>query len=187
VSGTYGPWGQWYATVVDANNFTLNGSGTNGSSGTGGYFTTTQQYQFTPMSSIDLANQGLDGQPTSYLQVYLWENQRFFFRGANQQQQLRITYWASGTPPANTSTVINIDNCIDFLANATAYKACMSLGWEEFAETFRQCAYGDGTQGAGLIGDFVNFQVRQLQKGPLRRLLPFRPKKSKFGSWVPSI
>ena len=184
VASTYGPWGQWFVTRTDANNFTLNGSGTNGAAGTGGYFTVPNSQNWSTMQSVDFLG-NLDGVPTQFLQGYLWENQRFYFRGSNGVQQLRITYWASGAPPTNTNTVINIDNCIDFLANATAYSACYALGWEDAASHFYSVAYGDGTQGSGLIGDFVAFQVRQLQRGPVRRQLPFRDKRSRWGGFFP--
>jgi hypothetical protein len=182
IAGTTAPWGQWFVTVTDANNYTLNGSASDGGSGTGGYATIPNNLQFTQVIPIDGPNQGLDGQVTNSLQVYLWQNQQMLFRGCTETQQLRITYWASGNLPANTATVINIDNSIDFLSYATAYGAAQSSGWKELADTLFQMAYGDPTKSTGLLADFCAFQTRSLQRGPQRRQLPFRGKRSRYGS-----
>lgn len=185
VAGTTAPWGVWFATVIDTDHFSINGSMADGSTGTGGYFTVPNNLQFTQVIPIDLADQGLDGNITSSLQVYLWQNQQFMFRGASEAQQLRVTYWCSGNPPTNTATVINIDNSVDCLAYSTAASAAQASGWRELSDTLMAQVYGPpGSQGIGLLADFLNLQVRQMQKGPQRRQLPFRAKRSRFGSYI---
>lgn len=186
VSGTAAPWGRWFVTVVDSNNFTLNGSSGDGTTGTGGNFTPWSQQAFQEVVPLDLSSQGMDGVPTSYLGVYLWINEQLTFPGATGTQQLRITYWASGTPPTNANTVIGIDNCIDFLSVATAANAARANGWDDLSDRLDTKSYGAGGESCtgGLIGDFIKIQVSTLQRGPQRRRLPFRYKRSRFGSYV---
>lgn len=185
VAGTAAPWGNWFATIVDANNFTLNGSMTDGAAGTGGFATLQSQTQFTPVNPIDLAIQGLDGQPQSSLDDYLWIDEQMQFRGCVNTQELRITYWASGTPPTNTSLNINIDNCIDFLSVATAANAAYANGWSTRGDELYAKAYGTaGDNSGGLLGKFVAIQVAQMQRGPTRRRGPFRPRRTRFGDAI---
>jgi hypothetical protein len=187
VFGTPAPWGNWFVTVIDANNFSLNGSQSDGNAGTGGYFTAQSLQQFVPVDPIDMAIQGIDGQPQQYLGVYLWNNEQLQFRGAVGTQQLRITYWASGSPPTNTGTTIGIDNCIDFLACATAANAARAEGFFQLADMLKSTAFGQ-TQEAncvgGLLGDFLKIQVLTLQRGPQRRTRPFRDKVTRFGNYL---
>lgn len=186
VPGTTAPWGVWFATVIDSSHFSLNGSYGDGTVGTsGGYFTIPNNLKFTTVLPIDLAQQGLDGDITSSLQVYLWQNQQFMFRGCTESQQLRITYWASGVAPTNTATIIGIDNSIDILATATAYGAAQASGWTELADKLYARVYGLPVQpGTGLMSEWVAEQVKMLQRGPQRRQLPFRAKRSRFGSYI---
>jgi len=186
VVSTTAPLGRWFATIIDANSFSLNGS-VGDVAGTGGTFTPWSQLQFVPVAPLDLADQGLDGVPQQALGVYLWANEQLQFRGATQPVQLRLTYWASGTAPTVAGTVINIDNCIDFLATATAASAAGSKAWCAMADQLKFTAFGQ-TQEAndvgGLLGDFVRIQVLTMQRGPQRRQLPFREKRSKFGTYI---
>lgn len=187
VIGTPAPWGNWYVTVVDANSFSLNGSQTDGNAGTGGYFTPQSLQQFVPVDPIDMAIQGIDGQPQQYLGVYLWNSEQLQFRGAVGVQQLRITYWASGSPPSNTGTTIGIDNCIDFLACATAANAARAAGFFQLADQLKSTAFGQ-TQEAncvgGLLGEFIKIQVLTMQRGPQRRNRPFRDHVTRFGNYL---
>lgn len=185
VSGTFAPWGKYYATIVDANHFTLNGSMSDGNAGTGGTFTLWTQQRFSEVQGQDLDLQGLDGQPTQYLGVYIWRDEQFNFIGATGTQQLRVTYWASGSPPVNDQTTIGIDDSIDFLACMTASTSARSLGFYDLAERLKADALGPdpGVMG-GLLLDFVNLQIRQMQRDPQRRRLPFRDRRSRWGNWI---
>lgn len=190
ISGTTGssaPWGRWFVTIVDANNFTLNGSTGDGSAGTGGTFTAWSQLQFYQVIPLDVDAQGLDGVPQQYLANYVWAEERLQFRGAIGTQQLRITYWASGSPPTNSALNINIDNCIDFLACATAANAAHANGWDDMAATLTTKAYGPSQEAygnAGLLGDFIKIQVSTMQRGPQRRQQAFRQKRPRFWAGV---
>lgn len=187
VIGTTAPWGNWFVTVIDNNQFSLNGSATDGAAGAGGSFTTASQQQYVEVLPVDLAFQGLDGIPQQYLGNYLWINEQIQFRGSVGTQQLRITYWASGSPPTSANTTINIDNCIDFLACATAANAARANSWFQLADQLKFTAYGQAQEAAGnggLLGEFVKIQVLTLQRGPQRRRLPFRDKRSRYGSAI---
>ena len=186
VLGTNAPWGQWFIVVVDANNFTLNGSATDGVVGTGGIATVSSVLQFYPMEPVDFAAAGLDGEPTQYLGIYVWQNEQILLRGCTENQQIRITYQSSGTPPTNPNQVIGIDNCIDFLACATAANAARAKTWFQLADQLKFTAYGstqEANGSGGLLGDFILIQVKMLQRTQRRRL-PFRNKISRWGNYV---
>lgn len=185
ILGTYAPWGLWYVVVIDADHVSLTGSMGDGTAGTGGYLTVPNNLAFTEVLPIDLPNQGLDGTPTTSLGVYLWQNQNFMFRGATSNRQLRITYWASGIAPTNSATVIAIDNSIDVLSYATAYGAAQASGWKELADTLYIRVYGrPDIIGSGLLADYTAQSVKMLQRGPQRRMLPFRPQRNKWGGTI---
>lgn len=189
VSGntSFATWGRWFATVIDANTYSLNGSVAGGAVGTGGTFTPWSQQQFVLMQPLDSPSQGLDGIPQTYLQNYVWANEQLQFRGCANAQQLRITYWASGAPPVIAASQINIDDAIDVLACATAANAARALGWDSLAESLKFTAYGREQEAnglGGLLGEFVKIQVSTMQRGPLRRQLPFRGRKARYGTAI---
>lgn len=184
VAGTLGPWGRYFATIINANSFSLNGSASDGTGGTGGTFTPWSQLPFIPMVPVDFEAQGLDGVPQTYLGTYMWSNEQLQFIGASGIQQLRITYWASGAPPTNNSTVINIDNCIDVMACLTAANFALPR-WPVISATLFDMALGPDRQADGvdgLLGDFIKIQVSTMQRGPSRRIQPFRDKISRWGN-----
>ena len=189
VLGTTAPWGNWGATVTGTSTFTLNGSMTDGAAGgTQGNFYAASTVQWNEVLPGDLANV-LDGQQQQYLTNYVWMNEQLMFRGAVQNEMLRITYYASGNPPTNPSTNINIDNCRDLLAFATAANAAQAVGWNSQSDRFSLKAYNRtaGPQGAedgGLLGVFRNIQVMAMQRGPNRRHEPFRDHRTRFGNYV---
>lgn len=177
VTGTFAPWGKWFATIVDANNFTLNGSVAGGVAGAGGTFTPWSQLAFRELQPLDMDAQGMDGIPQQYLGVYRWYDERLNFRGATGIQQLRMMYWASGAPPTLASTVIGIDDLIDFLACATAANAARAVGWYDLASQLKETAYGSNQEAdasGGLLGEFIKIQVLTMQRGPQRRARAFR-------------
>ncbi len=185
VTLTMEPWGNWFATITSPTSFTLNGSMA-GTVGLGGLFYAQSTQQFWPVAPIDLPNQGLDGNVQTVIDTYLWANSQFHFRGANTDTELRITYYASGDPPTANTTVINVDDCLDFLAVATASFAALSNGWASMAASLDEQAYGGPNEDrrGGLMGKFMNIQVLANQRGQQRRGLPFRDKRSKFGTYV---
>lgn len=186
VIGTSAPWGNWFVTVIDANTFSLNGSASDGISGTGGFFYPASTQEFSEVQPIDLSAGGLDGQISSVLGVYLWINEMLQFRGATTAIELRITYYASGTAPTNPNYVINIDNCRDFLSIATAANCARAKQWFSMADTLRNKAYGDPShpEEPSLIDLFYAAQVMADQRGPARRQGPFRNRRYRFGTYL---
>jgi hypothetical protein len=186
VANTSAPWGRWFGTVFDANNIDLNGS-VGDVVGSGGTLTPWSQLRFFEVTPLDLDAQGLDGLPQQYLSNYVWAEERLQFRGAIGTQQLRITYQASGSPPTIPSANINIDNCLDFLACATAANAARANGWDEMADQLKTTAFGP-TGGedcsGGLRGEFIKIQVATMQRGPQRRRQAFRNKRPRCWAGV---
>lgn len=184
VSGTQAPWGNWYVTVVDANHFTLNGSMSDGVAGTGGFFYPMSSQQFTEVQPIDLSAGGLDGQASQVLGCYLWINEMLQFRGATSAIQLRITYYASGTAPTDPNYIITIDDCRDFLAVATAANCAKAKQWWVMADNLKARAYGDPQypEEQSLLDLFYAKQVMSAQRGPSRRQLAFRDRRTRYGT-----
>lgn len=183
---TAAPWGNWFATIINANSFSLNGSASDGIVGTTGSFYPQSTLPFSEVDPIDISAAGLDGPPQAVLGVYLWIDEMLQFRGATGPIQLRITYYASGTPPTNPNYSINIDNARDFLGVATAANAALSRGWIQVAEALRNRAYGDPShpEQTSLIDLFYLGQVLANQRGPQRRQGPFRNKRYRYGTYL---
>lgn len=176
VANTQSPWGRWYATVSTPNIFSLNGSVSDGVSGTGGIVTTSAD-KFTDLKAVtrlderDISDRLLD---------YVWEESVFRFRGASATRQLRVTYIASGNPPTNTSTNLAIDDCLNFLGCRTAGLAAMAKGWNTMADRLNKMALGermDPYDPGGFLRSFIHLQVLNLQRKQYRRG-PFRIKRS---------
>jgi hypothetical protein len=182
-SGTTAPWGRWMITVTDANNFLLNGSYSDGVAGTGGTAVLQSVMSFTGIAIVDKLPDQFP--PQVALGYTMWENQVFKFNGASEAREIRLSYWSSGTPITTPNMDLGVDNCIDFLANATIGWACRSKGYTAMADSFLQTAFGpDGDSGrSGLLGLFMNIQVLVLQATP-RRPRPFREPRSRWGNYV---
>lgn len=163
VAGTMDPWGRWFATIVDTNNFTLNGSISNGATGTGGTWSTSGEnfVDMLPMSRVS------DHAVSSSLIDYDWENSVILFRGANVLRQLRLIYNASGTAPTNANTIILVDNCQNFLETATAAYLADSRGWYQRADRLFQQAFGpngEADSSGGMLRDLIAPTVLEKQK-----------------------
>ena len=185
VSGSFAPWGDWFVTVTGANTFSLNGSASDGVAGTGGFFYVENLLPFTEVVPTDYVAT-LDGSPNTTLGNYLWANNRLQFRGSSVATQLRITYYASGSAPTNPNYTIPIDNCRDFLSTATAANAARGKGWKQLYEDLRNKAYGDPShpEELSLIDLFYMGQVMADQRGPSRRQVPFRNRRTRFGTYL---
>lgn len=186
VVGTLAPWGHWFGQVVNTTSFLLNGSASDGLAGTGGFWHPTPGTNYTEVRSIDLAYQGLDGPPGPNFGVFLWGNGVLRLRASSNNIELRLTYYASGAPPSNPNYIIQIDGCRDFLSKATAANAAASRNWTSRAQELRNEAYGDPShpETPSLLDLFVSSQVLAQQRGPIRRQLPFRTKRSRFGNYL---
>lgn len=185
VAGTAAPWGNWFATITNATQFTLNGSASDGLAGTGGAFYPENDMSYTEVFNSDFVS-ALDGFPQETLGNYCWQNGRLLFRGATGNIELRISYYASGSAPTNPNYVIWIDDCRDFLSTATASNAARAKGWRSVAEDLRNKAYGDPShpEETSLIDLFFARQVLADQRGPARRQRPFRDRRYKWGAYL---
>jgi len=164
VASTFAPWGRWFWTNVSTTTGTLNGSVSDGVAVTGGYLVTTSN-RFVPMAPR--RDEWTDRPLSNRLMDWGWQDNVFQFRGANQDAQIHCYYWASGTPPTNVNTTLNIDDCMAFLATRVAGLAAESRGWYTMADRLNIRALGpkgeaDGS--GGLLRAFLNLQVQNLQR-----------------------
>lgn len=178
VANTQAPWGRWFITKIDNNNFTLNGSITDGTAGSGGFASTSAQ-KFVPMNALDSLT---DRDLSDYLRDYVWEENVLKFRGATQDAQIRVTYIASGSPPQNPNTTIGIDDALNFLGCYTAALAAGAKTFNSIADRLMRLALGTNPErdgSGGYLRDFTNNQVKKMQRTQRRRR-PFRKKRSQF-------
>ena len=179
VNGTQAPWGRWFVTVIDDDNFTLNGSISDTLAGTGGFAST----GFEKFTDVDFLDRLTDRDISDHLQDVVWEENVLKFRGANQMAQLQMSYWASGNAPTVPGITIGIDNCLTFLSCYTASLACRAKGWYQMADALKDSALGPGADGTkGYLRDFINLQVKKMQRTQRRRG-PFRRKRFTTDSW----
>jgi hypothetical protein len=173
VQGTTSPWGRWFVSIVSPTVFILNYSVSDGNPGTGGTVCWSNEH-FTDVDAIDRIH---DTDLSDKLRDYVWEEGVFKFRGATTNRQLRITYRASGNPPALVNQKLGIDNCLNFLGTRTASFVAYAKGWYDQAQILKAEALGAGGEvGApgGFLGVFLRAQINathreQRQRGLFRR------------------
>lgn len=175
--------GEWNATVVDADHFSLNGSTASGAYTSGGYVMS---------SSVDFAKMDpADDLPPAQvasdrLRWWRWKQDRFWFNPANNARQIRIVYTASG-PATPASGSIGIDNCRSFLAWRTASVAAMTRAEASVVQDMKFEAFGPSLQADGTGGALRSLLLPMLlekQKRP-KRSGPFRPRRNQItrGIW----
>jgi hypothetical protein len=177
VLGTYSPWGIWSYTITSPTVIQLIGSVSDGVAGSGGIASIASQLRFTEVIPGNQPSQVVDGVAGQTLGSYLWMNEQLIFHPCVNTQQLRITYWSSGTPPILTNQVIGIDDCLDLVACITAASFAAAQGWSERSQSLYQKAYGAGEgpeEIGGLMYEFINLQVKTQQRGPQIRRGAFR-------------
>lgn len=187
VSGTTAPWGFFGFTVVDGSRISLNGSASDGNTGTGGTMTLNSTLRWSEVLPQDMPGQCIDGIPGQTLGCYLWENEQLIFRGCVNTQQLRITYWSSGNPPTNPNQVLGLDDVIDLAATITAANAAAANGWYMVADRLLNKAFGQSEnpdEWGGLLLEFINNQIKTQQRGPQRRRGAFRCVRGRWGQAV---
>ena len=186
VANTSAPWGFFGFTIVDSNRISLNGSASDGNAGTGGTLTLNSVLRWNEVLPADLPGD-LDGVPGQYLGNYLWENEQLMFRGCVNTQQIRITYWSSGSAPTNPNQVLGIDDVLDLVATIAAANAASANGWYPAADRLLNEAFGasqDPDVLGGLMLEFVNNQIKTQQRGPQRRRGAFRTIRSRWGQGI---
>lgn len=184
VSGTNGPLGRWFVTRgSDSMQWVLNGSVTDGSAGTGGTAYIASGQAFSEVYKQTIWNPDNFQLGTS-LGVYFWQGGVIKFVGASSASQIHVTYWASGTAPANLATPL-IDDCQTYAATRLASVFAGSKGWYSMSDKYEISALGrnrtaDGRD--GLLRGFVLTAIRSLQRGSIQRPT-FRPR----GPLVPAV
>ena len=106
----------------------------------------------------------------SFLYVAEWRGEVFYFIGATQDIQLRITYYASGGELADED-VVALDSAQTFLSYRLAALAGPGKGYQELARHWDIEARGqdpDRSPG-GALHRFLKAQVRSLQNTPLQQ------------------
>jgi hypothetical protein len=183
--GTSSVQGRWFVTVIDSLNVTLNGSVSDGNTGTGGYLVSTGA-QFQPVISDDQT--GNDNRPLSnYLETYSWVQSTFQFRGATSPVLIHVRYWINGNPPQNPAVPIGLEGCFGYLSYRVAGKAAESKGWFQLADRYTTEAIGpkrEADMTGGLLRTFLASQVLRMQRQQYRRS-PFRENTTAFpGSMI---
>lgn len=171
VNNTQAPNGRWFITVVDAYNFTLNGSVSDGNAGVGGTLQIPSNSQFTMVQCVN--NLDENREINAKLLTYQWEDNVFKFIGATSTAQIKVSYWASAAPPSNPDTQLNIGECQPYLAHRVAGLAAAGKGWTSRSAELNGAALGpkgvaDGS--GGLLRGFLGYQIQGLQRTTYRRL-----------------
>jgi hypothetical protein len=169
VLGSDAPNGRWFITVIDDLNFSLNGSASDGNSGTGGAVYIFSGARFVRIASL---SQVTDRPLSSRLLDYLWEDSVFKLRGATIPVQIRVTYWANGNPPQNPATPLNIEGCTPYLSYRIAGLAAGSKSWWQLSDKYEIRALGKNREAdasGGLLRSFLAIQVQNAQNNPVRK------------------
>jgi hypothetical protein len=92
---------------------------------------------------------------TDRLIEVVYQNGAFKFVGATTIRELQLKYVSSGVAPTTDASVIQIDNCLNFLANYAAGTVGGNKGYDEMAAKCRTFAVGprfdNGTIGGELF------------------------------------
>ena len=170
----------WTISVIDANNFTLNGCTCTGTAIITPYAFAYQGIdEFVTMNPYDRI-ENIPVTPGPTLNAYAWEGNVLKFVPASSARQLRIVYTLSGAMPTNNSAIIGLDDSLDYLATRTAGLAMLSRGALQKAQVLNDLAIGpegvaDGS--GGMLRELLAAQIRGMQREQFRRP-PFRRRRN---------
>jgi len=156
-------------TIQDPNDIILLGCTATGTY-TGGGTVTTSPEQFIPLEAVDRIDV-LNATPGQTLNSYAIEGVFLKFLPANNVRQLRIIYELSGDAPTSTNAIIQVDDCLDYLALQTAFRVARARDLQIASELQADADW--------VIRALGNIGVRGLQSLALRRP-PFRPRRNQF-------
>lgn len=123
---------------------------------------------------LDERDELLQRDQGTFLGEFVWREDKFYFVGATQDVELRMTYYQSGTPP--TTGAVGIDG--SFLVLSKLMAACMGprKGQDDLAQSYRIQVLGprfdDGVVG-GTMRLLLLPMIRAKQRVP-RAPRPFR-------------
>lgn len=125
--------------------------------------------------------------PGSQLTKWTWEKGVIRFWPCSTARQIRLIYTLSGAPPSDAAASMGVDDSLDFLANFTAGLAVRSKGMGTTAATLLARACGNPTgdcsrANAGLLGELVRHDVKNLQVTGSFQIPRFRPKRNVGGN-----
>ncbi len=174
------PNGSWTITVLDSVTITLNGCTAQGTY-TGGGTATTGVGNFVPMSSRDTLDYAPSVAGGDAAEIYAWIGGVFRFYPSTVARELRVTYRISGRAPQDPTAIIQLDDCLDFLAVRTASLAAPSHGAPELGGVLKAEALGPEGEtnlgSGGLLRQLVATDIRGMQRNVFRRP-PFRARRN---------
>lgn len=174
----------WAAQVIDANTVQLNGCTASGTYVSGGELVAIQvTSEFWRMSAVDRieAVSTAPGQPGETQGYYAWEGGVFRFLPAPQSRLLRITYRMSGIVDTNTSSIVPIDDCLDYIATRAAAMAGKSRGASARGAELNMEAVGPGGMAdgsGGILRQLLAVSIRNMQRIQYRQR-EFRPRRNR--------
>jgi len=174
--GVVGGDGHYAVTVTSSTGLTINGLVASGSYTSGGTVTVGSD-AFSPVyQATDSPN--LEHVSLGEVSEFAWHGDVFHVPAVSAIREIRIEYYSSATVPTQTTDVIAVDDCIDFLACRSAALAAkvrspnLSRIWNVEALGPKEMADGSG----GMLRDLLQAGVRALQEmAPEERMRqPFR-------------
>ena len=175
----------WTCAVIDANTVQLLGCTASGTytAATGDMVSVQVTGEFWPMSAVDRieAVTVMAGQPGQNQGYYAWEGGVFRFLPSPQSRLLRITYRMSGIVDTNTSSIVPIDDCLDYIATRAAAMAGKSRGASNRGNELNMEAVGPGGMAdgsGGILRQLLAVSIRNMQRIQYR-YREFRPRRNR--------
>lgn len=153
LGGITGADGMFAATVVDADDLTINGLVCGGTYTSGGTVTYSAE-RFSPVASLASSRQ-LPNDTDSRVRASAWEGDRWLLGQANAAVEIAIDYYSSATVPTGDTDVIAVDDCVDYIA----YRALAIVNMVR-APQIAQVANAEASR---ILQDMVRQGVKSLQ------------------------
>lgn len=177
LGGIVGAGGMWVVSVVDADDFTVNGLIATGTFTSGGTATkSTEKFRGPLTFSVD--RMGLPTSIGSSIIAYVWAGDRFILTAANEARELCIDYYSSATVPSSGSDIIGVDDCIDFVAAEALATVALTRS--------PQIAVGQRAEADNALDDLIRAGTHTLQVEDqrVRSRKPYRDRSAYTSSWA---
>ena len=161
VDGAYG------VTVTSPTQFIANGLYTVGAYTIGG----TAAHSSNNFARLDMGTTVKVSQDNNTrLTNVAWRENRLWFPLCNEDRQLQIIYYSSGTVPVASNDQVTVDDSLDFLATYAMCLASGALGADTMSGSLRKQSVGErwdeGIPG-GQLRNLMQAAVRELQNRPV--------------------
>ncbi len=129
--------------------------------------------RFTPVKLADILPQVDPAAQPDKFYFYTFHQEKVQVNAASNDIEVRFTYYASGNAELLDETVtIAVDDCLNFLAAATAAKAAPGKGYTDEAARAKTDAYGANNPNplanpGGYLQALVDSKLRLLQQSPV--------------------